>query len=301
MSRPADEEMIGRNVAGKFLVEKFLGGGAMGAVYKAYQKSIEKHVAIKVLHKEFVVEPTFVSRFEREAKAASLLDHINLMRVIDYGREPDGVCYIAMELLEGRSLDDLLRANGSLPAQQIVDVLMQTLAALAAAHDAGIIHRDLKPSNIMVLGRTSDEGNRVDVVKVCDFGIAKLTYPVGADGLVGSRRQLTEQGAVVGTPRYMSPEQCNGDPVDARSDLYSVGVILFELLTGHVPFDGPSTLVVVGKHNLEPPPRPSSARSVGCGASSRRKIATRIHAWLPWPDEGWPRQSLRSCKRRTGN
>src|SRR6202034_526256 len=114
MARAADEEMIGRNVAGKFLVEKFLGGGAMGAVYKAYQRSIEKHVAIKVLHREFGAEQSFVSRFEREAKAASLLDHGNLMRVIDYGKEPDGVCYIAMELLEGRSLYQVIKDDAPL-------------------------------------------------------------------------------------------------------------------------------------------------------------------------------------------
>src|SRR5580704_14766320 len=119
MSRPADEQMIGRNIAGKFLVETFLGGGAMGAVYKAYQKSIEKHVAIKVLHREFVMDSNFVSRFEREAKAASLLDHTNLMRVMDYGREPVGVCYIAMELLTGRSLFQLLKEDGHLGNERI--------------------------------------------------------------------------------------------------------------------------------------------------------------------------------------
>ena len=260
MTQAELDPLIGRTIAGKFVIEGRLGEGAMGRVYRARHPALGRMVAIKLMNRELAADRTFSARFRREAQAAARLDHPNSVRVIDFGEEPDGLLYIAMELLEGRSLDDLLRANGSLPAQQIVDVLMQTLAALAAAHDAGVIHRDLKPSNIMVLGRTSDEGNRVDVVKVCDFGIAKLTYPVGADGLVGSRRQLTEQGAVVGTPRYMSPEQCNGDPVDARSDLYSVGVILFELLTGHVPFDGPSTLVVVGKHNLEPPPRPSALR-----------------------------------------
>src|ERR1700722_7784590 len=119
MARPAAEEMIGRNVAGKFLVETFLGGGAMGAVYMAYQKSIEKHVAIKVLHREFVTDSNFVSRFEREAKAASLLDHANLMRVMDYGREPDGVCYIAMELLNGRSLFQLLKDEGKISDERI--------------------------------------------------------------------------------------------------------------------------------------------------------------------------------------
>ena len=262
MSRPADEEMIGRNVAGKFLVEKFLGGGAMGAVYKAYQKSIEKHVAIKVLHKEFVVEPTFVSRFEREAKAASLLDHINLMRVIDYGREPDGVCYIAMELLEGRTLFQVLKEDGRLSNERLAGLVRQTLAGLAVAHEMGIIHRDLKPENIVVLEKSDDDGKRAEVVKVCDFGMAKLVTP-DADKEGGqaeaplSSEKLTSHGVVVGTPDYMSPEQGRGERLDIRSDLYAVGVILYQMLTGRLPFSAETPIATLLRHVIDEPTPPS--------------------------------------------
>jgi serine/threonine-protein kinase len=259
MSRPVDEEMIGRNVAGKFLVEKFLGGGAMGAVYKAYQKSIEKHVAIKVLHKEFGAEASFVSRFEREAKAASLLDHVNLMRVLDYGKEPDGVCYIAMELLEGRSLFQVLKEDGRLSNERIAGLVRQTLAGLAVAHEMGIIHRDLKPENVIVLEKSDDDGNKVEIVKVCDFGMAKLVTPEGGEGVGGplSSEKLTSHGVVVGTPDYMSPEQGRGERLDARSDLYSVGVILYQMLAGKLPFSAETPIATLLRHVIDEPEPPS--------------------------------------------
>jgi len=269
MSRPADEEMIGRNVAGKFLVEKFLGGGAMGAVYKAYQKSIEKHVAIKVLHKEFGAEPSFVSRFEREAKAASLLDHGNLMRVIDYGREPDGVCYIAMELLEGRSLFQVMREDGKLSDERIAGLIRQTLAGLAVAHEMGIIHRDLKPENIIILEKFDDDGNRAELVKVCDFGMAKLITPeTEAQGPLSSEK-LTSHGVVVGTPDYMSPEQGKGERLDARSDLYAVGVILYQMLAGRLPFSAETPIATLLRHVIDEPQPPSEiAEGVHSGLES---------------------------------
>jgi len=261
MSRPADEEMIGRNVAGKFVVEKFLGGGAMGAVYKAYQKSIEKHVAIKVLHKEFGAEASFVSRFEREAKAASLLDHVNLMRVIDYGREPDGVCYIAMELLEGRSLFQVIKEDSPLPPNRIAGLIRQALAGLAVAHEQGIIHRDLKPENIVVLEKSDDDGNRAELVKVCDFGMAKLVTPdaevEGSGQGPLSSEKLTSHGVVVGTPDYMSPEQGKGERLDARSDIYAVGVILYQMLTRRLPFSAETPIATLLRHVIDDPLPPS--------------------------------------------
>jgi serine/threonine-protein kinase len=228
---PADRvhALVGRTIAGKFLVASYLGGGAVGAVYK--------DVAIKVLHGEHAGDAMFAARFEREAKAASKLDHPNSMRVLDFGVEPDGVAYIAMEYLDGRHLLRVMDEDWPLPPARVADITAQALAAVGAADAMGIVHRDLKPENIMVLRGTDDEGQPRDVVKVCDFGIAKFIEDRGAP-ITGAER-LTQQGIVVGTPEYMSPEQCRGDRLDVRSDLYSMGVILYQLVTGRVPFDGP--------------------------------------------------------------
>jgi tRNA A-37 threonylcarbamoyl transferase component Bud32 len=250
MSRPAEPSLIGKNIAGKFVVESFIGGGAMGAVYRARQLSLDKLIALKVLHQELVTDATFTARFEREARAASRLDHPNSMRVLDYGQEPDGLCYIAMELLEGRTLFQLLREDGPLSDVRIVELMRQALAALAVAHDMGIVHRDLKPENIVVLHSTDDEGQTSELVKVCDFGMAKMM--VRKDAEVGAEK-LTSHGVVVGTPEYMSPEQGRGDALDARSDLYAVGVILYQLLTGRLPFQAETPIGILLKHLTEEP------------------------------------------------
>src|SRR5580692_9404123 len=238
MGKSGPEQLIGRTIAGKFLIEAAIGAGAMGAVFRARQIALEKTVAIKVLHGEHADDASFVTRFQREAKAASRLNHPNSMQVIDYGAEPDGLLYIAMEYLDGRSLHRVIREDRPLHAARITDILMQTLAALAVAHDMGVVHRDLKPDNIMILSGTDDDGRPKDIVKVCDFGIAKITdsraYRDGPGRT--SDAPLTTAGLMIGTPEYMSPEQGSGQKLDARSDLYSVGVILFEMLTGKVPF-----------------------------------------------------------------
>src|SRR5271165_4004951 len=148
MREPGHERLIGRTIAGKFVVEELLGAGAMGAVYRARQSALEKTVAIKVLHGEHAGDATFAARFHREAKAASRLNHPNSMQVIDFGAEPDGLLYIAMEFLDGRSLHRVIKEDGPLPARRIADILMQALAAIAVAHDMGVVHRDLKPENI---------------------------------------------------------------------------------------------------------------------------------------------------------
>src|SRR5579864_7327786 len=175
MREEGHEHLIGRTIAGKFVVEELLGAGAMGAVYRARQIALEKTVAIKVMHGEHAHDAMFAARFHREAKAASRLNHPNSMQVIDFGAEPDGLLYIAMEYLDGRSLHRLLREEWPLPAARIADITMQMLAALAVAHDMGVVHRDLKPENVMVLRTTDDDGRPKDLVKVCDFGIAKIT------------------------------------------------------------------------------------------------------------------------------
>ena len=244
--------LLGRTIAGKFLIESYLGGGAMGAVYKARQIALDKDVAIKVLHGEHAGDAMFAARFQREAKAASKLDHPNSMRVLDFGQEPDGLLYIAMELLPGRDLFHVIVEDWPISAQRAADIVAQALAAIAVAHEMGIVHRDLKPENIMLMSGTDDEGRPRDVVKVCDFGIAKFTDTPEVR-TTGGGQKLTTQGIVVGTPEYMSPEQGKGEILDARSDLYSMGVLLYQLLTGRLPFDAETALGVVLKHVTEEP------------------------------------------------
>ncbi len=254
-----DPSLIGRTVSGKYKIESFLGGGAMGAVYKAHFKALEKNVAVKVMHRAIAVDPSFVGRFHREAKAASRLDHPNSMRVIDFGEEPDGLLYIAMEYVEGRDLYRVIHEDWPLANDDIADILMQALAALAVAHEMGVIHRDLKPENLMILRAKNDEDQDAYVVKVCDFGIAKLTEndddPNASRDRDGQR--LTTQGLVVGTPEYMSPEQARGEKLDTRSDIYAMGIILYQLLTGRTPFTADTALAVVLKHITEAPAAPS--------------------------------------------
>jgi eukaryotic-like serine/threonine-protein kinase len=252
------QRLIGRTIAGKFFVEQLLGTGAMGAVFRARQVTLDKTVAIKVLHGEHAQDATFAARFQREAKAASRLNHPNSMQVVDFGVEPDGLLYIAMEYVDGRTLHRLLREEWPLPAHRIADILMQALAAIAVAHDMGVVHRDLKPENVMVLRGTDDDGRAKDVVKVCDFGIAKITDSRAYRG--GERQSIapvTTAGFLVGTPEYMSPEQGRGERLGPESDLYSAGVILYEMLTRRVPFTAENAIGVVLKHIAEAPQRPS--------------------------------------------
>jgi eukaryotic-like serine/threonine-protein kinase len=259
MKKAGHDLLVGRTIAGKYVVENLIGSGAMGAVFRARQVALEKTVAIKVMHGEHADDPAFAGRFHREAKAASRLNHPNSIQVLDFGAEPDGLLYIAMEYLDGRSLHHVLRDEWPLAPGRVADLLMQTLAALAVAHDMGIVHRDLKPENVMVLSGTDDDGRPKDIVKVCDFGIAKITDPRAyrGTGERDSEGPVTTAGFLVGTPEYMSPEQGRGEKLDPRSDLYSVGVILFEMLTKRVPFEAENAIGVVLKHITEEPPVPS--------------------------------------------
>ncbi len=244
------ESLIGRTIAGKYAIEALVGEGAMGSIYRARQLALGATLALKVLHTKHAGEPTFAARFLREAQAASRVDHPNSMRVIDFGQEPDGLLYMAMEYVDGKTLAKILEEESPLPVARIVDIASQVLAALAVAHDLGVVHRDLKPENIMILERQDDEGRTQDVVKVCDFGVAKLL-----DGSA-SGPSVTAEGVVIGTPEYMSPEQARGEALDARSDLYAMGVLLFQLMTGKVPFDSPSAFGTALMHVNDEPTRP---------------------------------------------
>src|SRR5579864_7120260 len=197
--------LFGRKIAGKFLIESLIGVGAMGAVYKARQIALDKDIAVKIMHPDRASDAMYAALFQREARAASRLDHPNSVRVVDFGQEPDGLLYIAMEYFAGRDFLRVLSEDWPLPAVRIADILSQALAAIAVAHDMGMVHRDLKPENILVQRGTDDEGVSCDVVKVCDFGIAKFTEPAEPPSF-RAVKPLTE-GVVIGTPHYMSPEQ----------------------------------------------------------------------------------------------
>jgi eukaryotic-like serine/threonine-protein kinase len=283
-TEPPSDPIVGRTIAGKYAILRKLGEGAMGVVYLARQVALDKTVAIKILHRELAVDETFVERFRREARAASRLDHPNSIRVFDFGQEPDGLLYLAMEYVEGHDLFTVLSERGPLPPATIVELLSQVLAALAVAHDLGVLHRDLKPENIMIVRGQGDDLQPVDVVKVCDFGIAKIV-DASAPPSDDTARRNTTRGLIVGTPEYMSPEQARGETLDGRSDLYAVGVVLYELLTGRVPFVGDTPLAIVLKHVAEEPSPPSArlasvdgALEAICMKTLRKKPSERFQS-----------------------
>ena len=240
------DPLIGHTLDGKYRLEARLGIGGMGTVYRARHLLIDRPVAIKVLNPRFVEDEAARTRFRREAKAAGRLQHTNAVTVTDFGQSQDGYVYLVMELLEGRTLREVLAKEAPLDTARSVSLMLQASAAVAAAHEAGIIHRDLKPANIFIVQHAEVPA----VVKVLDFGIAKLA----ADSLDDDdHKTLTQVGAMIGTPRYMSPEQCDGADLTPAADVYSLGVILYELLTGTVPFSGSTPLSIAMKHTSEIP------------------------------------------------
>lgn len=243
--------MLGQ-VVGKYRIAEQIGEGGMGMVYRAEHLVLGSPAAVKMLLPRWTQHRQVVDRFFTEARAASAIRHVGIVQVFDSGLLPNGQAYIAMELLEGMSLGDLLDRERALPPALAATICCQVLAALDAAHVVGVIHRDLKPDNIQLVHDASAPASLR--VKLLDFGIAKLLQDsVAAAG--GGRRAATRGGVLLGTPAYMSPEQCRGSNVDARSDLYAAGCILFEMLTGAPPFDGDTGPDIVAKHLHDPPPK----------------------------------------------
>src|SRR6266567_5895228 len=240
-----DDPLIGRTLPGGYVILELVGIGGMGRVYRAEQTNLGRTVAVKVIHPHLVGEENAAARFIAEARAASRLNHPNSVGVIDFGKTDDGQLYLVMEFLRGRDLASVAYEDGPLPIRRILDVLRQTLAALAEAHHLGIIHRDLKPENIILEPLRSGG----DFVKVVDFGLAKM---IESPRLTA----ITSPGIICGTPDYMSPEQGRGAVIDARSDLYAIGVILFQMLTARLPFEADTATQVVLMHLSIPAPDP---------------------------------------------
>ena len=247
-SVPVDP-LLGQTLDDKYRLEAKLGVGGMGTVYRARHLLIDRAVAVKVLNPRYGEDEAARERFRREARAAGRLQHANAVTVTDFGETPGGFVYIVMELLEGRTLREIIGKEAPVESARSVSIMLQASAAVGAAHDAGIIHRDLKPANIFVVQRS----DAPVIVKVLDFGIAKLAVESSEED---DSKSLTQIGAMIGTPRYMSPEQCSGLPLTPAADVYSLGVILYEMLTGAAPFTGSSPLAIAMKHAADPPRGP---------------------------------------------
>jgi serine/threonine-protein kinase len=280
---PASRSMavVGQILGGKYEVGALLGAGGMGNVFHAQHLALDKAIAVKVLHPRYQNDPGFVASFHREARASSRLDHPNVVRVLDFGQEPDGRLYLTMELLAGSDLRAVLNVQRRLTLPRIIDVMSQVCAALSASHGEGVVHRDIKPDNIRLVPSIDDEGKPFELVKVCDFGIAEI---------LGSERAESST-TTSGTPDYMSPEQAQGAALDARSDIYSCGIMLYELATGVVPFVDGQTPLAILRMQIESEPRAPSTIVPGL---DRRLEAVILKAMRKDPAERY--QSARELR-----
>ena len=224
-------------IADRYELEELVGSGGMSTVYRAHDQQLERNVALKILHARYVDDAEYVERFRREARAVAQLSHPNIVTVIDRG-EDDGRQYIVFELIDGENLKELVKRTGPLPVRRAVELALAVADGLAFAHEHGLVHRDVKPQNVLLSG----DGE----AKVTDFGIARS---------LDVEHGVTQTGTVLGTSNYLSPEQASGKPVTPATDVYSLGVVLYELLTGEVPFPGENFVAVAMRHVNEPPPR----------------------------------------------
>ena len=267
------DPMRDRVIGDKYRIIERSGAGGMGTVYKASQTGLNRMVAVKILKPELTRDADTVARFSREATAMSLLTHANTTRVYDFGQTDDGLLYLVMEFLEGQLITQRVAERGFLPVMEALRTAQQILRSLNEAHTKGVIHRDLKPDNIFV---ARAEGHHAEVVKVLDFGIAKVVAP---DRRVDQFE--TQAGTVFGTPRYMSPEQAQGAALDQRSDLYSVGALLYQMLTGRAPFTDDDAVVVMAKHIQEMPEPPRSVVPQRPIPAKLESVVMRALAKLP--------------------
>jgi serine/threonine protein kinase len=277
---PPQDPYIGQEILnGQFKILQRIGTGGMGSVYKASQPEMNRMVAVKILHTKLTDRKDLASRFRREARALSHLSHPNTVKVMMYGELDNGALYIVMEYLEGRNLHQIIKREGPMPLERAIPVLLQVCGALQEAHELGIVHRDIKPENIFLTKSAGME----DFAKVLDFGLAKVTERELRPGSI----MLTQEGMVFGTPEFMSPEQAQGLVLDARSDIYSLAVILYEALTGKLPFEGKTPMEYIQLHVSSP---------TRCGPlpSARRRLQRR----LPGPaEDGTSRRPFRTGPR----
>ena len=249
-----DDPRIGSVLLGQFELLDVCGKGAMGTVYRAWQTGMDRQVAVKILRSELLRDPSVVKRFHREARAVARIQHPNIVTVFLVGETADGVPFLAMEYVEGEVLADVLDRERALPAVRGLRIARQIASALADAHSFGIVHRDLKPANLLLAQRR----RAADFVKVLDFGIAKILRGEDAPPEAGDKpgeSRLSRTGTIFGTPHYISPEQAAGTEVDHRADIYSLGVILYRMMTGRLPFEGTGVAVLLA-HMQKAPPRP---------------------------------------------